>query len=149
MSGFSFRACVVMALAVTSKNFAIALVLMLALPSFARADTARFTFILGGKNVGHLTADTQGDQTSIDYEVKNNGRGPTMTETIKLDGDGLPTAWTITGTTTFGSKVAEHFIRKGSHAKGSVHGPVFDFLVSDVHAAKRAYSMARAEDCDS
>jgi hypothetical protein len=62
MSGFSFRACAVMALAMTAKNFAIALVLMLALPS---------------------------------------------------------------------------------------HGPVFDFLVSDVHAAKRAHSMAGAEDCDS
>ncbi len=98
------------------RNLAIALAMMLAGTSFARADTARFSVIFGGKNIGHLWAETSGDRTSIDFDYKNNGRGPTMVETLKVDADGLPAEWTITGTTTFGSKVAEHFIRKGSHA---------------------------------
>ena len=101
----------------TSRELAVALVFVLAAPSWARAGTEHFSVIFGGKNVGHLAADTQGDQTRIDYDYKNNGRGPTETETVKLDADGLPSEWTITGTTTFGSKVAEHFVRKGSRAE--------------------------------
>jgi imidazolonepropionase-like amidohydrolase len=100
----------------TMRHFAVAL-MILAAPSLAGAETEHFSVIVGGKNVGHLTADTQGDQTRIDYDYKNNGRGPTKTETVKLDVNGLPSEWTITGTTTFGSKVAEHFVRKGSRAE--------------------------------
>jgi Amidohydrolase family len=96
---------------------ALALVCILALPSLADAGTERFTVIAGGKNVGHLTADTTGNETRIDYDYKDNGRGPTMTETIRLDGQGLPSEWTLTGTTTFGSKVKEHFAHKGSRAE--------------------------------
>ena len=96
--------------------FAFAIAAILALPSFAGAEAARFSVIVGGKNVGHLIADAKGDRIDIDYDYKNNGRGPTLAETVKLDARGLPVEWTIAGTTTFGSKVAEHFILKGSHA---------------------------------
>jgi hypothetical protein len=83
----------------------------------ASPDTARFTVITGGKQVGHLTAEPHGDETRIVFDVKNNGRGPTMSETVRLDQDGLPTAWTISGTTTFGSHVAERFALKGTRAE--------------------------------
>ena len=46
--------------------------------------------------------------------LESHGRGPTIAESITLDSAGLPTEWTVKGTTTFGSKVAEHFIRKGA-----------------------------------
>jgi amidohydrolase family protein len=91
--------------------------LLLSLPSLALADTHSYSFIFGEKKVGHLTAETKGDVTSIDYDVKNNGRGPTIAESIKLDAAGLPTEWTVKGTTTFGSKIAEHFVRKGTRGE--------------------------------
>jgi len=91
--------------------------LLLSLPSLALADTYSYSFISGEKKVGHLTAETKGDATTIDYNVKNNGRGPTIAESIKLDAAGLPTEWTVKGTTTFGSKIAEHFIRKGARGE--------------------------------
>jgi imidazolonepropionase-like amidohydrolase len=96
---------------------AAAFALILNLPSWALADTATYSVIFGGKNVGHLVADTADGSTHIDFNVKNNGRGPTMAETIKLDAAGFPTDWTITGTTTFGSKVTEHFVQKGAKAQ--------------------------------
>jgi imidazolonepropionase-like amidohydrolase len=80
------------------------------------AEMQRYSVIFGGKNVGHLNADVQGTQTTIDFDYKNNGRGPTMKESIKLNADGLPMAWDITGATTFGSKVEEHFARNGVKA---------------------------------
>jgi hypothetical protein len=80
------------------------------------ADTARYSVIFGGQNIGHVNVDTKADLTTIDYNVKNNGRGPTMAETIKFGADGLPNAWSISGTTTFGSKVNESFSRDKSRA---------------------------------
>jgi imidazolonepropionase-like amidohydrolase len=99
------------------KSLAIALAIIVAMSSVAIADTARFTVVLRGQNAGHLIAETNGGETRIDYDYKTNGRGPTMTETVQLDANGLPTAWTITGITTFSGKVAEHFSRKGSRAE--------------------------------
>jgi amidohydrolase family protein len=96
-------------------KFAIALLLLL--PSLCMADTLTYSVIFGGKNVGRLVAETKGDATTIDFNVKNNGRGPTIAETIKLDANGLPVAWSIKGTTTFGSKVDEHFVRRGARAE--------------------------------
>lgn len=84
--------------------------------ALANASTETFTVIFGGKNVGHLKTNTSGDTTKIDFDFKNNGRGPTMAETIRLDAGGLPIAWTVTGTTTFGNKVNESFRVAGSKA---------------------------------
>lgn len=91
--------------------------LIISLPSLALADTFNYVFITGDKNVGHLIAETKGDQTTIDFDVKNNGRGPTIAESITLDTAGLPTAWAVKGTSTFGSKIAEHFVRKGARGE--------------------------------
>ena len=94
----------------------ILLALSLTASTMAHAATERFTVIFGQKNVGHLIADTNGDTTTIDFDYKNNGRGPTMKETLRTDARGLPVVWDITGATTFGSKVEEHFAQKGKTA---------------------------------
>jgi len=83
------------------------------LPTAAWAKPERFSVIFGQKTVGHLIADTTGDRTVIDFDYKNNGRGPTMAETIRVNERGLPVEWKITGATTFGSKVDESFSASG------------------------------------
>lgn len=88
---------------------------LLPLPAFA--ETEQFSVIFGAKTVGHLTADSEGATTRIVYDYKNNGRGPTMAETVTLDAAGLPVGWTVKGSTTFGSKVDENFSRKGRKAQ--------------------------------
>jgi hypothetical protein len=108
---------------------AIGLLATASLPSMAAAATETYTVIVGGRNVGHLKADTNGATTTIDYDVKNNGRGPTIAETIATGADGLPTAWTIKGATTFGGKVDESFRRDGAIARwtdstGSASAPM-------------------------
>jgi imidazolonepropionase-like amidohydrolase len=95
----------------------------------AGAATERYTAIIGGKNVGHLVAETTGSKVVIDFDIKNNGRGPTIAETMSLGADGLPTAWSVKGATTFGSKVGESFAQERGKAswqdsvgKGSAAG---------------------------
>lgn len=83
----------------------------------AIAETETFTVIRGGQNVGHLVADVAGASTRIDFDYKNNGRGPTIAETIVLDELGRPRSWQITGSTTFGSKVDERFEWAGNSAR--------------------------------
>lgn len=77
----------------------------------------RFSVIFGGTRVGHLVATPDDGAIAIDFDFKNNGRGPTMKESLTLDPQGLPQAWTIQGTTTFGSKVEEHFRIDGDTAR--------------------------------
>ncbi len=83
----------------------------------ALAAQERFTVMtVSGKNVGHIWADTNGGTTTIDYDVKNNGRGPTFKETLSVDAQGVPTRWVTQGTTTFGSRVGETFERRGTRS---------------------------------
>ena len=100
-----------------TRTLLLALTLALAPCAPASAQTARFTAIVGGKNVSHLWADTQGGNTSVDYNVKSNGRGPTVAETITSATDGAPKSWSVTGSTTFGSKVAESFTQTDNRAE--------------------------------
>jgi imidazolonepropionase-like amidohydrolase len=86
-------------------------------PAPSPGGPVTYTAIFGGKHVGHLTVQTKGAETTVDWNVKNNGRGPTISETITSGPDGLPTEWRITGTTTFGSKVDERFSQSGGRAE--------------------------------
>jgi hypothetical protein len=76
----------------------------------------RYTVMAAGKSIGHLVATIDGREVGIDFDVKDNGRGPTIAERLTLDAQGLPEQWTITGATTFGSKVDERFERTGDRA---------------------------------
>ncbi|WP_211337034.1 amidohydrolase family protein [Marinicella litoralis] len=57
-----------------------------------------------------------GDQLVTDYDYKNNGRGPTINESIRLNSAGYPIQWEINGNTTFGNKIDEYFQLEGQQA---------------------------------
>lgn len=80
-----------------------------ALAAPAAAEMREYRVLSGGNDVGHLNADVEADQVVIDYDYKNNGRGPTIAETIALDANGLPIGWTVEGASTFGNLVDEMF----------------------------------------
>ncbi|MEP6539944.1 MAG: amidohydrolase family protein [Bryobacteraceae bacterium] len=94
----------------------VCVIFMTCLPWLAEAETQSFSVIFGGKNLGHVTAETKGELTTVDFDFKNNGRGPTISETIRSGAEGMPVEWSIKGTTTFGSKVDERFQQSGGRA---------------------------------
>ena len=57
------------------------------------AQEERFSVMVGETRVGHLVARTEGPRTQIAYDYKNNGRGPTLAESIEIGAAGLPLAW--------------------------------------------------------
>lgn len=77
----------------------------------------RFSVLISGANVGHLVANTDGQTVAIDFDYKNNGRGPTLKEKLVLNEAGIPVSWEIDGNTTFGSKVTERFAIEDGQAK--------------------------------
>ena len=78
--------------------------------------TESFSILVGGTQVGKLEVDHSSGTTLIDYEYRNNGRGPSIKEKLSVGEAGLPTAWTIEGSTTFGNKVDEQFVMAGEEA---------------------------------
>ncbi|SRX74374.1 amidohydrolase family protein [Aequorivita antarctica] len=75
-----------------------------------------FSVITGGIKVGHLNVTRAGDSVAIDYDYKNNGRGPTIKETVVLNADGFPVQWDIAGSSTFGNTIDEHYKLDGKNA---------------------------------
>lgn len=75
-----------------------------------------YSVIFGSTVVGHLNTQISGDTININFDYKNNGRGPTMKETLVLNATGFPVEWHITGNTTFGNAVDEHYTLNGSMA---------------------------------
>src|SRR5690606_41349138 len=52
-----------------------------------------YSVIISGVKVGHLNVTRSGDTVVTDYDYKDNGRGPTINETIVLNNEGFPVQW--------------------------------------------------------
>ncbi|MFQ3595846.1 MAG: amidohydrolase family protein [Sphingomonadaceae bacterium] len=106
----------------------ILLVVALFLAAPAHAATERFSILFQAVKAGFLEATTEGDTVRITYDFKNNGRGPTIAETLTIGADGLPRQWAIDGSTTFGNRVAERLdiaggIARWTDSTGSAESP--------------------------
>jgi imidazolonepropionase-like amidohydrolase len=93
------------------------------------AKPIEFRMVTEGVDIGRYVVDREGRKVSVDYDIKQNGRGPTIRETVTLDADGAPVEWRITGKTTFGNAVNESFLRTAAGAswtdlagKGTIKG---------------------------
>ena len=71
---------------------------------------------MAGTDIGGMNVDHSSGKTLIDYEYRNNGRGPTVKEEIVFADNGLPMKWNITGASTFGNKIDEQFSLSGTTA---------------------------------
>lgn len=69
----------------------------------------RFSVVSGEEKVGWLIATHGDSRVEIEYQVRNNGRGPTYREQLVLGKELAPTEWRIEGTTMFGSVVDESY----------------------------------------
>lgn len=83
----------------------------------APAPIARYEFVSGGKTTGALDRTRRPDGTiQVDFAYVENGRGPKIVETVRLDSAGRVVAHELVGTATFGAKVEERFARKDGRA---------------------------------
>ncbi|MFO1465919.1 MAG: amidohydrolase family protein [Steroidobacteraceae bacterium] len=80
-------------------------------PSWATTPVS-YTVLSNGEKVGHLDVRRSGSAVDIDYDVRNNGRGPGTKEHLVLDAHGLPLAWRIEGHSEMGGAVHEEMAWK-------------------------------------
>lgn len=78
------------------------------------AKQIEYRMITEDADIGHYIVDREGATITVDFNIKQNGRGPTIAEKIILGEDGSPAKWTITGRTTFGNSVDERFTRNAN-----------------------------------
>lgn len=98
------------------------------------AEAQQFTVLVGGTEIGAMDITPSDNGYSVQFEYRNNGRGPTLSEVVTLDAQGLPTSWTVEGASTFGNPIDESFEFADSQASwtdstGSdqavIEGPAF------------------------
>jgi len=75
-----------------------------------------FSVLIAGTEVGKLKVEHKADEILVDFEFRNNGRGPSIKEQLRMAENGLPGSWAIEGSTTFGNKVDENFVLAGTQA---------------------------------
>ena len=75
----------------------------------SQPETESFTVLVGGTDIGQLEVSHSSDSARIEYEYSNNGRGPSIRESVTFGESGLPREWSIEGNTTFGNAVDEQF----------------------------------------
>ncbi len=88
------------------------------------AEQIRYTILVdNGLKAGEQIVDVadNGD-TKVRFIFKDNGRGPELNETIKLNANGVPVAYQASGKTTFGSVINESFQLDGNKASWSTGG---------------------------
>ncbi|WP_375208120.1 amidohydrolase family protein [Hyphococcus sp.] len=81
------------------------------------AEVKNFTVIAGGEKVGSLSASIDENVTQINYIVRNNGRGPKISERIVSDKEGRVVHWSIEGEALFGGEITETYQWKDGRAK--------------------------------
>lgn len=111
------------------------------------AETLTYRVLVGGSDTGHLVVNLGENQLAIDFDFKQNGRGPTIAEEISLDTRGYPTDWTITGRTSFGNLVDEYFRADAETARwqdttGTGEARIDDASLFYVDQNGSAYSLA-------
>jgi imidazolonepropionase-like amidohydrolase len=83
--------------------------LLLGASATAFAASERLSILSNGEKVGSVVVETEGDHAIVDYRVDNNGRGPKHREELTFGAGGIPTAWTIKGTSLMGGTVDESY----------------------------------------
>jgi imidazolonepropionase-like amidohydrolase len=70
-----------------------------------------------GKQIGQQVVEVKPDGTvQVQFGFKNNGRGPDLIEQLRFASDGTLVQYQVQGQSEYGSRVDEHFERKGDQA---------------------------------
>jgi hypothetical protein len=77
---------------------------------FDPAHAADFVVLVQNEVAGHMKVGTGTDgRTEVDFSYRDNGRGPDMKESFRLNAQGLPVDYAINGKSTYGAEIRETF----------------------------------------
>jgi hypothetical protein len=73
------------------------------------AATEQFVVSIHGKPAGTMRVVSDSGRVTVDYSYRNNGRGPDLKESFRVDASQRPIEYRVRGTSTFGGEVREDF----------------------------------------
>lgn len=95
------------------KTIFLAATAMLLSPS-AWAQESEYRVLSTGTDIGALEVERDGNTYDVVWDYKQNGRGPTVSEVIRVDDAGRPVEVKIGGRTTFGNLIDEWYRPDGN-----------------------------------
>jgi hypothetical protein len=100
------------------KILALAIAAAFGASAHAATQTIRYDIhVENGKKAGEQIVEQDDDGvTRVKFIFKDNGRGPELAERFKVGPDGTMTEYQVTGSSTFGALVDDHFTRTGEQA---------------------------------
>ena len=79
-------------------------------PVLANSSEVEYVILLeNGVEAGHQTVKRHGNTIDVNFNFKENGRGPTLKENIILASDGTMKEYRVSGTSEMGGEVSERF----------------------------------------
>lgn len=94
------------------------------------AEPERLSIVSNGEIVGTIVGTTTGNRTIVDYRVDDNGRGPKLREEIVVGPAGVPTSWTVQGTSLMGGQVTERYSWAAGRAKWTSQADTGDVVAA-------------------
>ena len=100
------------------KKLCLFLTLFLSLNAYSNELTKYIILTENGIQAGFQTVERfKSGLIKVDFDFKENGRGPSFTERIRLNRDGTLREFELKGTTEMGSRVHEEFLIEGGVAQ--------------------------------
>ncbi len=97
-----------------SRNVLLTL-LLIWVPVLANSAEVEYVILLeNGAKAGHQIVKRHGNKVEVDFDFKENGRGPTLKEKIILASDGTMKHYRVSGTSEMGGEVNESFVNKNN-----------------------------------
>jgi imidazolonepropionase-like amidohydrolase len=97
---------------------ALLLVLLAACTTVApKEDTRRYTVLMSTNRAGTQVVTTRGNESVVDFEFNDRGRGPKTRTTMRLDERGVPVAIETTGNDYYKQEIEERFFIDGNTAR--------------------------------
>ncbi len=76
----------------------------------------RYSVIANGERTGSLEVSRDSGRIAIDFRIDDNGRGPKIRESIRLDAAGRPVEWHIEGSRSIGAPLRENYTFRDGRA---------------------------------
>ncbi|HVG25291.1 MAG TPA: hypothetical protein VND45_14130, partial [Thermoanaerobaculia bacterium] len=80
-----------------------------------RDETLRYSILMSTNKAGSQVVTRRGDETTVDYEFNDRGRGPKTHTVIRSDARGIPVSMLTTGNDYFKTPIEERFSVSGGN----------------------------------
>ena len=82
-------------------------------PSAPQEQTRRYTVLMSTNPAGSQVVTTRGDETTVDFEYNDRGRGPKTHTVLRVDERGVPLSLVTTGNDYYKTPIEERLVTNG------------------------------------